>query len=130
MRTTLRRMTTPIWLIPAIAALLGAIPLVILLLKPYISKLTPEQRQAILGAVKGAKDVLGVIAPVTPTDIDDQIVAALKQVEAELGKSLTPEGKKLATNAFVSLIAKDHAGSDNKEMAAKLHAVATAPVKK
>lgn len=125
-------MTTPIWLIPAlVATFLASIPVVILLLRPYMSKLTPEQRQAILGAVKGAKDVLSVVAPITPTDLDDKILEAFKIMETEFGKPLTAAEKQLAHNTLVSLVARDHAstGEDNREMAAKLHKAATTKVK-
>ena len=113
-------MSTPVWLVPAIvAALLAAIPVVILLLRPYLSRLTPDQRAAILGSVKGVKDVLSVVAPITPTDIDNKLVEALALIEADLGK-LSQAEKDLAAKQFISLVARDHAGSGDAVAAEKL----------
>lgn len=118
------QITVPPWALPAlITFLLAQIPVILLLLRPWFAKRTPEQRALLLGAVKGAKDVLSKVAPITPTNIDDVVLDALKQIEAELGP-LSPQLKKAATNQFVSLVARD---ADDPQLAARAAEIARRP---
>lgn len=70
-------------LITACGVALIAGPLVIPL---WAATMDEARRKQIVAAVKGANDALGPFIKLTPTDIDDRILAVSEMVVRELGK--------------------------------------------
>lgn len=70
-------------LITACGIALLAGPLVIPL---WAAHMDEARRKQIVAAVKGANDALGPFVKLTPTDIDDRILAVSEMVVRELGK--------------------------------------------
>lgn len=70
-------------LVTACGVALIAGPVVIPLWAAHMDEL---RRKQIVAAVKGANDALGPFVKLTPTDIDDRILAVSEMVVRELGK--------------------------------------------
>lgn len=100
---------------------LALVPLLLAGLRPWIKKQPPARREIILGAVKGAVDVLTVVAPITPTDLDNAVLAGLKQIQAE-AELKTEEERVLARNMFVAAVCRKGV---TPEVAVRAHEIAS-----
>lgn len=104
----------PPWLIPAVAAALAALPFLVigvrvaapLVLPGWFRSIAPERRAQIVGAVKGAADLVTAVSKTTTNNIDDQIADILSIIALEGGKSLTTAERAHAQSVAESVMAK------------------------
>lgn len=87
--------------------LLVATPVVVGAVALLFTRLSRAQQEQLLGATKGAYNVLSAVAPSTPWTWDDAIARLLHQVELEMGRRLKPREKVRVESIAAALLADD-----------------------
>lgn len=110
---------------PVIAGILATLGVLIVLapfaLPVWLKHVDEKNRIRLRDATAGIFNVLSVIAPNTPTTIDDQMLKLVELVQKEVGKTLSEKEKLYVKNVGLSLQAdpnkptlKDHDGATLK----------------
>lgn len=87
----------------ALAAILTPIAVgIVALLFPRLSR---AQQDQLLGATKGAYNVVAAVAASTPWPIDDALASILRQVEQEMGRQLKPKERQRVEGIALGLLA-------------------------
>lgn len=104
----------PPWILPAVAVALAALPFVVigariaapLVLPGWFKSIAPERRAQIVGAIKGAADLLEAAAKTTANNVDDQAAAILRIVADQGALSLSKAENAFAKEVTDSVLAK------------------------